>query len=144
MQVMDPTVVVIDDSRAFRGALADLVEAADGFTLAGEADSGEEGVRLVEELRPDVVLLDDRLEGIDGVEAADRIAALGLPVLVVLLTAGDAVALDERARRVGVAAVVDKHRLRPSVLQEIWAARTADQEDPSEGEMTQMTEKRER
>ena len=123
MEVMDPTVVVVDDSRAFRGALADLVDAADGFSLVGEAGSGEEGVRLVEELRPDIVLIDDRLGAVDGVEAAERIAALGLPVLVVLLTAGDVVALGERARRVGAAAVVDKHLLRPRVLQEIWAAR---------------------
>lgn len=134
MGLMDPTVVVVDDSRAFRGALADLVDAADGFSLVGEAASGEEGVALVEELRPDLALIDDRLAGIDGVEAAARIAALGLPTLVVLLTAGDAVALGERARPAGAAAVVDKQRLRPSVLQEIWEARETTDGNPAEVE----------
>lgn len=125
MRSVDVRVAVVDDSRAFRAALAELVEAAAGFALVGEADSGEGAIRLVQERLPDMVLLDVRLGGVDGVEAAERIAALGLPVVVVLLTAGDMDPLTERARRAGAAAIIDKQQLRTSMLREVWASRTS-------------------
>lgn len=119
---MDVSVVAVDDSSAFRSAVGDVVAAA-GFRLVGEGETSDDAVRLAAELRPDLVLLDVRLRGADGVDAAARIAALGLPTLVVLLTAGETETLAERARRAGAAAVVDKSLLRASLLRELWGAR---------------------
>ncbi len=120
---MTVNVVVVDDSGAFREAVRAVVEATAGFEVAGEAATADEALRLVERVRPDVVLLDDQLAAGSGVEAAARIAALGLPTLVVLMTAGDAGPLRHRARGAGAGVVVEKHLLRPGLLRELWAAR---------------------
>ena len=66
-----------------------LVLATDGFELVGSASCGEEAVEQTERLRPALVLMDVRMPGIGGVEAARQIAARLLPVIVVLVTAGD-------------------------------------------------------
>ena len=68
-------VLVVDDQAAFRRAAALLVRSAAGLTLVGEAASGEEAVVLTQSLEPDLVLMDVRLPGINGPEAARRILA---------------------------------------------------------------------
>src|SRR4051794_37970881 len=122
MRPMAVSVLTADDSAAFRAALREIVDATPGWELVGETWSGEEAVGLAERLRPDVALIDVRMGGIDGIEAAARILALGGETLVVVLSAGDTEPLMARAGAAGVTAVVDKRRLRPGVLQEIWAA----------------------
>jgi DNA-binding NarL/FixJ family response regulator len=116
------SVLTADDSPAFRAALGELVDATPGWELVAATSSGEEAVGLAERLRPDVALIDVRMGGIDGIEAAAQIVALGGETLVVVLSAGDLEPLAARAGAAGVTAVVDKRRLRPGVLQEIWAA----------------------
>ena len=119
---MAVSVLTADDSPAFRAALSEIVDATPGFELVAETSSGEEAVELVELHRPDIALIDVRMGGIDGIEAATRIVALDVPTLVVVLSAADLEPLAERAGAAGVTAVVDKRRLRPGVLQELWAA----------------------
>ncbi|MGK5558566.1 response regulator, partial [Actinomadura kijaniata] len=60
-----------------------------GVTVLGEAADGAEAVRLAEELRPDVVLMDLRMPGTDGVTAIRRMAERGLPARVLVLTTFD-------------------------------------------------------
>jgi two-component system, chemotaxis family, chemotaxis protein CheY len=79
-------ILTVDDSEVFLRALADVVRAA-GFELVGSALSGEEGVRLHSELRPDVVLLDVHLPGIDGHETARRIERSRPATRVLLMSA---------------------------------------------------------
>jgi DNA-binding NarL/FixJ family response regulator len=119
------SVLTADDSPAFGAALRDIVDATPGWELVAETSSGEQAVGLAERLRPDVALIDMRMGGIDGIEAAAQIVALGGDTLVVVLSAGDVEPLAARAGAAGVTAVVDKRRLRPGVLQEIWAAHGA-------------------
>lgn len=68
--------VIIDDHAGFRGAARRLLEAG-GVCVLGEADSGESGLIAVWRLRPDVVVLDVRLPGIDGFEVATRLTEAG-------------------------------------------------------------------
>ena len=68
---MQPTpvrVLVVDDQRPFRVAASAVLRRMPDFTLVGEAETGEDGVRAAAELRPDLVLMDVCLPGIDGVE----------------------------------------------------------------------------
>lgn len=118
---MEVTVLAVDDSAAFRAALAEVVAAAEGFRLVADAGSAADGVRLARELRPDLVILDDRLGDADGVETAAQIVALGHGALVVLVTADDVEPLRERAG--GAQVVVDKRSLRPALLRRLWDER---------------------
>lgn len=80
-------IVIADDHPIFRQGLRITFEAvAEEFELVGEAVDGASALRLVEELQPDVVLLDVRMPGIDGLEALERIHANWPRISVVILT----------------------------------------------------------
>jgi DNA-binding NarL/FixJ family response regulator len=79
-------VVVADDQRAVREALATVLDVVPGIVVVGQAADGEEAVRLGLELSPDVVLMDLRMPNVDGVAATRRIAAERPAVKVVVLT----------------------------------------------------------
>lgn len=68
-------VLVADDQALLRGSLRLLVEAEPGLSPVGEAADGDEAVRLARRTRPDVVLMDVRMPGTDGIEATRRISA---------------------------------------------------------------------
>jgi len=66
-------VLIADDHPLFRQGVVSVLELADGIDIVGEAVSGEEAVRLSAELRPDVVLMDLRMPGLNGIEATAKI-----------------------------------------------------------------------
>ncbi len=112
--------LVVDDQAAFREVAGQLVEVTPGFRLCGEAASGEEALRAVEEVRPDLVLLDVRMPGMGGAEAARRIVGEHPQVRVVLMSvAADA----ETVQHPPAAAFVRKQDLRPEALQRLWGGR---------------------
>lgn len=83
------SVLIADDQDLVRLALRTLVQSEDDLTLAGEASDGLAAVAAARELRPDVVLMDVRMPGIDGIEATRRIVgdpALARTRVVVLTT----------------------------------------------------------
>jgi len=88
------TVVIADDQALVRAGFRALLDAQDDLTVVAEATDGDEAVRLAVEHRPDVVLMDIRMPGVDGLEATRRIAADDRldGVRVVVLTTFD---LDE-------------------------------------------------
>lgn len=81
-------VLLVDDQHMVRSGLRMILELA-GIEVVGEASDGAEAVDLAAELDPEVVLMDVRMPGIDGIEATRRIVDANLPCRVVILTTFD-------------------------------------------------------
>lgn len=87
---MSISVMLIDDHPVVRSGLRAVLEASGGITVVGEAATGEAGVELAREVRPDVVLCDLRLgSGIDGIEATSQLRGLPEAPAVLILTTFD-------------------------------------------------------
>jgi DNA-binding NarL/FixJ family response regulator len=114
-------VLVVDDNPQFRAVLREVVAATAGMTCVGEAASGEAAVEACDALAPDLVIMDKRMPGIGGVEAARRIAVRHPDALVVLIS----VETPRPETLAGLAGAVflDKRRLSPRALAELWRAR---------------------
>lgn len=95
-------VLVIDDHPLFRKGVVDLLSMDSSFQLVGEAASGEEGLELVQALKPGLVLLDLNMRGMDGVETLRRLRAMaGTQPKVLVLTVSNAEEDVVRALRAG-------------------------------------------
>lgn len=79
-------IVIADDDDLLRDALSYLIDARDGMTIVGQAADGEEAVRLVETLAPDLVLMDIRMPVLDGLDATLQIKAKPNPPRILVLT----------------------------------------------------------
>ncbi|WP_226924773.1 ANTAR domain-containing response regulator [Georgenia satyanarayanai] len=99
-------VVVAEDETLIRLDIVETLKEA-GFDVVGEAPDGETAVRLVTELEPDVVVMDVKMPGMDGISAAEKIMA-DRTCAVVMLTAFSQAELVERARDAGAMAYVVK------------------------------------
>jgi DNA-binding NarL/FixJ family response regulator len=117
------TVLIVDDQPLFRRAARAVLDRLPGFRLAGESASGEEAVESAVALRPDLVLMDINMEGMDGIEATSRITAADPSTVVVLVSTYAREDVPDRARLSGAAAYVNKDELSPSVLRHIWEHR---------------------
>ena len=111
-------VLVVDDNPAFLNAALDVVAVTSGFELAGVARSGEEAIEQAAATRPDLVLIDLRMPGMDGREAASRIKEAQPETRVVLMTAdsGRSAAGDAEAD----SPVIEKRTLGPAALAAVW------------------------
>jgi DNA-binding NarL/FixJ family response regulator len=119
---MPVNVLVVDDQRIFRRAMASLIEATPGFVQAGEAASGREALQLAADLQPDLVLLDVRMCDMDGIETARRLVDAHARMAVVLISIGDVPELEAAPEAAGAAAYVRKQDLSARKLHELWAA----------------------
>lgn len=112
-----PSVLIVDDEPDIRLLVRYLVERAN-WSVAGEAASGEEAVTRWRELRPDVIVLDQLMPGISGLEAAARILAEAADQPIVLFTHLKDDRLVQAATEVGVRACLSKgnlHGLMPAL-----------------------------
>jgi len=102
-----PRVLLVDDSEETRQALRELLEAR-AITIVGEAAEGAEGIDLARKLMPDVVLMDVKMPGIDGIEATKMITSSLPDTHVIVLTTFDDDSLRQRADEAGAAAYLVK------------------------------------
>lgn len=115
-------VLTVDDQQIFRRTLASLIEAAPGFDQVGEASSGTEALELVAELRPDLVLLDVRMPGMDGIETARRLAGADSRPVVILISIDEMPDAETALAATSAVACVRKQDLSTRKLHELWAA----------------------
>jgi two-component system response regulator AlgR len=87
-------VLIVDDEPPARDRLRSMLTEAGGFEVAGEAGNGQVALEQCETLQPDIVLLDVRMPGIDGLEVARHLATLAEPPAVIFTTAFDEYALQ--------------------------------------------------
>jgi DNA-binding NarL/FixJ family response regulator len=119
-------VLIVDDQEPFRMAARMVVDATDGFEVAGEAESGEDSVRMAHELEPDLVLMDVNLPGINGLDATRQILAEGEDrVVVLLLSTYEEEEYAPRAAECGAAAYIPKAVFGPDRLEQAWEAAKA-------------------
>lgn len=111
-------VLIVDDQEAFRSAARLVVDLADGFEVAAEAETGEEGVRIATQIRPDLVLMDMNLPGIDGLEATRQIMTALPETRVFGLSTYEE--YEERALAAGAAAFISKSDFEPGLLTTAW------------------------
>lgn len=95
-------VLVVDDEKPARDRLRQLLDDETQYEVVGEAANGEQALQLAAQLQPDVVLLDIRMPGLDGIETAHHLNALENAPAVVFATAYDEYAIDAfEARAIG-------------------------------------------
>ena len=115
-------VLIVDDQEPFRSAARMVVELTDGFEVAGEAPTGEEGIALVTELAPDLILMDIKMPGMDGLEATRKIIADDGEARVVVLSTYEATEYEQLALEAGAVAFISKSEFGPDELAAAWEA----------------------
>ncbi|MCS6947237.1 MAG: LytTR family DNA-binding domain-containing protein [Steroidobacteraceae bacterium] len=133
-------VLIVDDEAPARERLRSLLEQIGGVTVVGEAAQGDIAVEMADELAPDIVLMDVRMPGMDGLEAARRIKEFNEPPAVIFTTAYDEYALNAfetqaagyllkpvRAEKLQAAIQQAGRLTRPQLAQAIGVARATEQ-----------------
>ena len=101
------TIIVVDDSPFASKQIKDLVE-ENGYEVIGYAKSGEEGIKMYEELHPDIVILDIIMPGIDGIETAEILEKSDPDVTILMLSSLCDTGTLEEVRAIGVNYLIPK------------------------------------
>jgi CheY-like chemotaxis protein len=115
-------VLVVDDSPQARAAIGEAVEQVREFELVASVASGEEALAVLPQAEPDLVLLDFRMKGLDGLETSRLIRTSGHRAALVLVSALARQELPDYFESCGVAAVLDKRDVSPRRLSALWSS----------------------
>jgi CheY-like chemotaxis protein len=120
-QLTPVRVLTVDDQVIFRQVAREVIVATDGFDAVGEAASGEEALDAVERLAPQLVLLDVRMPGMDGIEVARQLVACHPEVVVVLISLEESVDLPSAGQLGRLVPFVRKQDFGPKLLRRLWS-----------------------
>lgn len=115
------TVLIVDDHPLFRGGLRQVVESDRRFQLVAEAGDGDAALKLIQEKRPDVAVLDVNLPGLSGIEIAQKLKGKRLPTRIIILTMHREESLFNRALDAGVQGFVLKENAVEDIINAIHA-----------------------
>jgi CheY-like chemotaxis protein len=116
----DVRVMTVDDQERFRGVARDVIEATSGFQCVGEAASGEEALREFDRIAPELVLVDVRMPGLDGIEVARRLHQSSPETVIVLISIEEPADLPSVGKLTGGVPLVRKQDFGPRLLRRIW------------------------
>ena len=117
--------MVVDDQKFFRSVLRDLVNATPGFTVVGEAACGEDALPATDSLAPEFVLMDIRMPGCGGIEAARLLTQRHPGLVVLLVSAQEPPAFAESEFSDAAVSFVSKRDLGGAVLRQVWESPAA-------------------
>ena len=123
---MSPTVLLADDQPLLRMGFRMVLESQDDLSVVGEAADGREALELTRRRAPDVVLMDVRMPGMDGIEATRLIVEEGLRSRVLILTTFDLDEYAHAALRAGASGFLLKDALPNDLLSGIRAVASGD------------------
>jgi DNA-binding NarL/FixJ family response regulator len=112
-------VLIADDHRLFAEALEAILGGDERIAVVGHASDGEEAVKLVQQLAPDVVLMDIAMPVLDGIGAAQAIREQANDASILMLTGSSSRADVDRARAAGAAGYVTKDRVAAELIEAI-------------------------
>jgi DNA-binding NarL/FixJ family response regulator len=115
-------VILADDHHLVRGGIRALLEKADDICVVGEAEDGQEATELVERLSPDVLIIDIAMPRLNGIQATERVRALGLATQVVILSMHSRPTLVRQALRNGARGYLLKRSVTEELLLAVRAA----------------------
>jgi DNA-binding NarL/FixJ family response regulator len=102
------SVLIVDDNRVIRQALCELFTREGDFDVCGEAENGKEAVEKAQQLRPDLIVTDLSMPGMNGLEETRALKKLMPTVPVIIYTAHEDPIVEREAAAAGVSAVVSK------------------------------------
>ena len=117
---MPVRVMTVDDQPMFREIAHALISGMPGFEPVLEASSGAEAIEAAERLRPELVLVDVRMPGMNGIEVCRQLKERLGSTVIVLVTSGDCADVARLVRSCGAVALLAKQNLNPAVLRGIW------------------------
>jgi DNA-binding NarL/FixJ family response regulator len=120
------SILLVDDQAMLRMGYRMILDAQPDLTVVGEAENGLEAIELTDRLEPDVVLMDVRMPGLDGVQATERIVASGSDSRIIILTTFDVDEYAYGALRAGASGFLLKDAPPPDMLSAIRAVATGD------------------
>lgn len=113
-------VLTVDDQAIFRGAARAVIDATPSFEAVGEAEDGVQALAAVEQLAPDLVVLDVRMPGLDGIEVARRLGTSHPRTLILLVSVEEAADLPSLEVLDGRFPLVRKQDFGPRLLTRLW------------------------
>jgi DNA-binding NarL/FixJ family response regulator len=102
------SILIVDDSEIIRRFLRFVIEHNTEWQICGEAENGKAAIEMVEELHPDMVILDFQMPVMNGLEAARRITRIAPNTAMVMFTMHDSPQLRNEAQSVGIKDVISK------------------------------------
>jgi len=109
-------VLLIDDHKLIRVGIRNILETSPGISVVGEAETGEEGLRLARELKPDIVLLDINLPGMNGLECLRKLRTHDERVKIIVISMHITEPLPGKVLELGAAGYLTKSRAADEVL----------------------------
>jgi len=107
--------LIVDDNELVRQSLRTVLQANPEWEIAGEASNGQEAVEVFQTSRPNLVILDFQMPGMNGIETARRILEIAPAMPIVLFTQHASLELEKHALSVGIRSVVSKTDTFPMV-----------------------------